>query len=87
MTLRCDISIVPYGFEEHQRPISRFNIHNIGTLKDLGFGNVICRYQVEHLQQDLDGEFIKVSDTEVEHNRKEGAETLVRKALESLGKD
>ena len=87
MTLRCDISIVPYGHEEHQRPISRLNIHNLGTLEDLGFGNVICRYQVEYFTLSFSEEFTKISDTEVEHNRREGAETLVRKALESLGKD
>jgi hypothetical protein len=89
MTLRCDISIIPFGDEDYEIPISRLDIHNIGTVESLGFGNDICNYKVEYFDFDhFHKTLVKVSDYEVQnHNRRDGAEVLVQKALRALGQD
>ena len=80
MTLRCTLEIVPHGQEEDKLKIGVFNIHNVRTIEDLGFGNVYCEYRV-----DIKGTDKHEDDTDVfrvHHNRRNGAEELVRKVLE-----
>ena len=72
MTLRVEISIVPFGDEENVREIRRFNISNLGTV-DLG----ICAYGVE-----VDKYKTHNYDFNVTHRRSDGAEALVNKVLE-----
>lgn len=76
MTLRVEISIIPFGNEEGKRIIKTINISNI---KQNSFGN--CDYVIE-----VDDYKNYNSDTPiVNHNRADGAEMLVKKSLEKLG--
>ena len=47
MTLRVDISIVPFGQEDLKSGIFRLDISNHGEIRNEGFGNVICKYKMK----------------------------------------
>jgi len=94
MTLRVDISIVPYGVEDEIYQINRIDISNIGVVRNLGFGNVYCSYEAKLYEAPLyairngrDEE--KPVDTIIipEHNRKDGALELVKRVLNELTKE
>lgn len=89
MTLRCTIEIVPYGVERNKHEICRLDISNIETIRDEGFGHTICKYLVRLFRhnnpvvRDLlkTTEWEHVADGEIaEHDRRDGAIELVRKA-------
>lgn len=90
MTLRCNIEIVPYGEEKEKYPIFRLDISNIETIRDEGFGHEICKYSVKkfrHLNPTMrqifktDKEWELEKEGEIaEHDRRDGAIELVRKA-------
>lgn len=91
MTLRCTIEIVPHGIEEHKSPVCRLDISNTGVLRDNGFGHVVCKYDVKlwrhnnlMMRQVLhENEWILEDHGIVEeHDRRDGALELVRKATE-----
>lgn len=94
MTLRATIEIVPYGDESQKREIYRLDVSNIGNLRNEGFGNEICRYKATLFGRVLDyfnpapGEKWEVIDVSFieEHNRRDGAVSLIRKAAELLEK-
>lgn len=93
MTLRVDISIVPFGREEQKYEIYRLDISNHGVVRDLGFGHEVCEYygtlykkstpvMVEQLGYD---EYEVVESVHIpEHDRRDGALSLVQKALDKL---
>jgi len=94
MTLRVDISIVPYGVEDDIYQINRIDISNTGLIKDLGFGNVYCSYEAKLYEAPLyairngrDEE--EPIDTIIipEHNRKDGALELVKRVLKQSTKE
>lgn len=74
MTLRVELKIIPFGFELEEYTIKTLNISNKGRVSGDYF-----RYIVE-----VD-EYKSGNGIMIEHKRSEGAETLVRKALEALG--
>lgn len=92
MTLRVDLSIVPYGVEKNKYEIYRLNISNIETIRNEGFGHEICRYRVDLLGkivpmfrkkfkitwEHIDTDFIE------EHDRRDGAVALVAKACKLM---
>lgn len=75
MTLRVEVSIVPFGDEDDKRIIKTLNISNLGMID---FDE--CEYGVE-----VDKYKTKQYDTRLYHIRSEGAEKLVKLALEKLG--
>lgn len=77
MTLRCDISIVPYGDEDNQYRITRFDISNEGYVD-----RSECRYSVTVSRPNLTSEDVLTRFEIPRHNRIDGAEELVRKTLE-----
>lgn len=90
MTLRTTLEIIPFGNEDNKYPIFRISIHNIETIRDEGFGHVYCKYKVEiekynnetiqkfgNPEWELEEELI-IS----EHDRRDGALSLVKKALD-----
>ena len=93
MTLRATIEIVPHGNEAAKRNIYRLNIHNVGLVRDLGFGHEICRYRVDvqaaifkaealgNMDDPKEWETIDVDWIE-EHDRRDGAVSLVGKAAD-----
>lgn len=92
MTLRCEISIVPFGDEENKQLIRRFDISNVGQVDNLGFGHAICAYWVKVYERSRDpiGEGMYRVQTREEsqwplmetHDRRDGAEELIRKVLQ-----
>ena len=74
MTLRCTLSIVPWGNEEAIYEIGRLDINNQGQLS-----RSVCQYQVIDLG-DTPGEFNK----KVLHFREDGAWELLRKVLSDV---
>lgn len=88
MTLRATIEIVPFDDESLKRELFRLDISNIGTIRDEGFGNLICKYKATIYSRVLDyfkpkpGEEWEVIFTDIieEHNRRDGAVALVQKA-------
>ena len=76
MTLRLELSIIPFGDEDGKRIIKTINISNLGSVDDNG----ICLYGVE-----VDKYKTRKYDCTVTHKRSDGAETLVRKLLQDLG--
>ena len=74
MTLRCTLSIVPWGNEESIYEIGRLDINNQGQLS-----RSVYQYQVIDLG-DTPGEFNK----KVLHFREDGAWELLRKVLSDL---
>ncbi|CAB4139165.1 hypothetical protein UFOVP346_25 [uncultured Caudovirales phage] len=71
MTLRIDVSIVPFGDESEIRNIYTVNVSNLGTLD-----GDLCEYGVE-----VDKYKTKDYDTYVTHHRSDGAMMLVLKAI------
>lgn len=94
MTLRCEISIVPFGDEENIKQLYRLDISNIGTVRDEGFGHEICKYRVDLKGRVLDYFLTKDPDMNpwehfdtsfiLEHDRRDGAVALVEKACELM---
>lgn len=93
MTLRVDISIIPYGQEDLKSEIFRLDISNHGEIRNEGFGNVICKYKMkmyrynnETMQKLLNSPELELENEYdiPEHNRKDGAIGLVRKACEII---
>lgn len=70
MTLRVTLEIVPFGEESRKYVIETIDISNI---ESIAFGR--CKYKVDHKGH---------KQTEVEHNRQEGALALVQKAVSAL---
>lgn len=74
MTLRVEISIIPFGNEDEKRVIETLNISNI-------LPTPISTYVIERNSYKKYDE-----DTpRVTHSRTDGALVLVRKAIEALG--
>lgn len=93
MTLRVDVSIVPHGNESLQESICRLDISNVGLVKDLGFGHLVCKYEVKPMRYNNktivrltgESEWGKLPTFFIEeHDRRDGAIELVRKACEKL---
>ncbi len=92
MTLRTTLEIIPFGNEDNKYSIFRINIHNIETLRNEGFGNIYCKYKVElqkynneTIQKFGRPEWETEEEFEIpEHNRRDGALSLVKKALDFL---
>ena len=79
MTLRVTLEIIPFGDEERARTIKTVNISNV-TFKE-GARDNVHNYVVEvDSYKNYNDETLRIS-----HNRSDGAETLVKKALEALG--
>lgn len=76
MTLRVEISIVPFGDEEYKRKLWTFDISNIGRAM---FGH--CEYSVIEIDNENNkaGQYRKT----ILHRRNLGAIELVRKFLNS----
>lgn len=90
MTLRVTLEIVPFGEEELSYPIYRVDIHNIGIVRNMGFGNVICKYKVEVFKHNNEAEqrTLEAPEWELqsahelpEHNRRDGALVCLQKVL------
>lgn len=71
MTLRIDISIVPFGEEDEIRNIHTINVSNLGAL-----GDGLYEYGIE-----VDKYKTNDYDTHVTHDRDDGALMLVLKAM------
>ena len=93
MTLRVDISIIPYGQEDLKSNIFRLDISNHGEIRNEGFGNVICKYKMKMYRYNNETmqRLLNLPELELEneydipeHNRKDGAIELVRKACEII---
>lgn len=93
MTLRCLIQIVPFGREEHKEDICRLDISNIKTVRNEGFGHEICKYSVSLFRYNNSTvrDLLKAEEWELtsegeiaEHDRRDGAIELVRKATELM---
>lgn len=83
MTLRVNISIVPYGVEENEYQIARIDIHNLRQIEDQGFGNQICEYKAEFKKFE-DWEW-KITDTaSLIHNRRDGSVRLAEMACRAF---
>lgn len=92
MTLRVEISIVPFGDESGKYEIYRLDINNTGLVENLGFGHEICSY--EYFLKRPIPEILRVKggydyDTEVSgeierHDRRDGSWSLVNKILDQL---
>ena len=90
-----DISIDQYGQGTNIYPIYRLEIGNLGLVRNEGFGHEYCRYVVKLLRHNNETQrtLLGVEEWEVEaegfieeHNRRDGAVELVRKAT-ALMKD
>lgn len=84
MTLRVNISIVPYGIEKDEYPIARIDIHNVEPIADHGFGHIWCRYRAELKTPLNNGKWDKVTSADIEHDRRDGAILLAEKACEAF---
>lgn len=92
MTLRVNLEVVPFGNEEQIYPIFRLDISNLGMVRNDGFGHVVCRYSVKkfrYLNETMRRIFKTSEEWELEkealieeHDRRDGAIELVRKACE-----
>ncbi len=91
MTLRCTLEIIPFGEEKNKEELFRFDISNIEFIRNLGFGNEICKYNVrvwrknnQTMQNLLKyDEYTLEREFDIpEHNRRDGAIELVRKVAE-----
>ena len=81
MTLRVEISIIPFGRERERRTIETFNISNISfeeKLEEQELGD--DTYVIEHHDYKNYGE----DNLRVSHKREDGAIALVVKALQSF---
>lgn len=96
MTLRVDISIVPYGVEENKYELYRLDVSNTGVVEDLGFGHIVCSYEVkaykhnnETMQRVCNSPEYELENTVVieRHNRRDGFMELVHKVLDKLNVD
>lgn len=76
MTLRVEVSIIPFGDESGKRVIHEINISNISL-----YPGDNCRYGVE-IDKYKTGKY----DFEVDHRRSLGALKLVHGVLEELEK-
>lgn len=74
MTLRVELKIIPFGVESDEYTIKTLNISNKGRVSGDYFRYIV---EVDEYKSD--------SGLMIEHKRSEGAEVLVRKALEGLG--
>jgi len=89
MTLRVTIETVPYGDETLKETIFHLDINNTGDVRDMGFGNVVCSYDVllyQHYNETMQSRGMPKFELEdelklPEHNRRDGALSLVYKAL------
>lgn len=94
MTLRAEISIVPFGSEENRYELYRVECYNQGTIAERGFGHVICSYGValekynnpteQQLLKAPEWELIKRRDGVIKHNRRDGAVALIAKAAKMV---
>lgn len=92
MTLKVDIGIDPYGSAEDHYPIFRLKISNEELIEDKGFGHEICRYNVRLLRHNNQTmrtvlstkEWEIEKECEVIHDRRDGALSLVRLAIEKI---
>lgn len=80
MTLRVEISIIPFGDEDKKRVIETLNISNI-TFKEGCSATGEDFYVIEH----NDYKNYNEDTPRVHHQRKDGALTLVKLALKKLG--
>lgn len=72
MTLRVEISIIPFGDEKKKRVLETFNISNSGLSNKEGF-----EYFIEHNEYKTG----KKNLPSLRHKREEGAIALASKAL------
>lgn len=88
--MRVDVVIDQYGLGENVYPIYRLEISNIGTVRSEGFGNDYCNYHVRKMKHNNETQQqygypeweVEAEGTVIEHNRRDGAIELVRKAAE-----
>lgn len=73
MTLRVELSIIPFGDETKKRVIETINISNLGVTREN-----ICEYVVEHNSY----KSYEDGTPRVYHDRDDGAIWLAAKALE-----
>lgn len=78
MTLRVEISIVPFGEEDKKKVLRTINVHNIKQLEIDPVEGPICEYEV----QDADDPDLIVPN--ITHARADGALVLSRAALEGV---
>lgn len=85
MTLRCTLEIVPYGDESSKYLLREFDISNVGVVERQGFGHDLCAYWVDVYEPTLaDGRVLERAFPLPEtHDRRDGAELLVAKVLET----
>jgi hypothetical protein len=87
MALRCTLEIIPFGDENHARTIRVFDISNDGTVHRGAFGNDLCAYWVKVFDPKVSELSADSFETEFPlpelHNRRDGAEVLVMKVLET----
>jgi len=75
MTLRLEISIVPFGEEDAKKLLRTFNISNLGhfnKFKEYRYGVEVDKYKTEEY------------DFFVDHYREDGAEVLAELVLEEF---
>lgn len=77
MTLRVEISIVPFGDEEKKYLIKQLDIFNMGMI---GFER--CEYGVIEIDPKLNE--AGLYDKTVEHRRSQGAAVLIAKVISEL---
>lgn len=96
MTLRVDISIVPYGVEENKYELYRLDISNTGVVEDQGFGHIVCSYEVKAYKcnNKTMQHIYKIPKYELEetvvidcHNRRDGFIELIHKVLDKINKE
>lgn len=86
MTLRVNISIVPYGIESDEYQIARIDIHNVRQIENQGFGNQICEYKAEFKKfvgDDL-AKWETIDITSLIHNRRDGSVRLAEMACRAF---
>lgn len=78
MTLRVEVSIIPFGDESGKRIIHTLNISNIGQKMDM--------YEDEYLYVVEQDKYKELSEDDIRliHKRGDGALELVRKAVERV---
>lgn len=89
MTMRVEVSILPYGSEKGKYELFRLDISNIGLVRNEGFGHEICKYFVKVYQHNNavmreqynlpEWEWL-MEDVVEEHDRRDGSIALVAKA-------
>jgi hypothetical protein len=81
MTLRVEISIIPFGDEGGKKVLHTVNISNLGDhYNNQGYREIgVCKYGVE-LDKYKTGEY----DQTLHHQRNDGALMLVNRALERI---